>query len=381
MKLRFFLIISVAALVGCGDVDVVKDSIIDSRDMTISQLLDNRKICESYNWDEFEDENDRIVIKYSCVFKNSSDPMKIQREEFLQNTKGKIAFIDRKIEKNLVEGMREHRNMLLRKETSILDKISSANRGAGIVSRNYIYTDMNEVSFTLKDFLKSNNYDELAYVFKYPGVDSIKKALISVDTPTFARILEVDRIRLEKMTDYGYLSETRKEIIAEVLVSNHDSLKEEIPVLIGFFDQMIAAEDERVRGGNSGNANYISEVWQSYEIDYDISVASLKENLKSYEKKLNDEKLILASEMEKSLIYFPEFEYVAEEIQWTVNGDGEVVMLGGRVYYSNGSDRKVILDYAPSEQFFSLVKISNNLDYKSYINNIRSSRFLKAIGL
>lgn len=62
------------SLIGCGSpISTVKDSYIDERQMTTSQLLDNRKICSNIKWNNFEDKNNRKIVEYKCTFVDTKD--------------------------------------------------------------------------------------------------------------------------------------------------------------------------------------------------------------------------------------------------------------------------------------------------------------------
>lgn len=63
------------SLMGCGSpTSIVKDSYIDDeRQMTTSQLLDNRKICSNIEWNNIEDKNKRKIVEYKCTFVDTKD--------------------------------------------------------------------------------------------------------------------------------------------------------------------------------------------------------------------------------------------------------------------------------------------------------------------
>lgn len=75
----------VLILSGCGDsTSIVKDKVFTYQSnngevytyddsLTIEQAFDNRAVCSSFKWHNFEDSRGREVIEYNCVFDGFSD--------------------------------------------------------------------------------------------------------------------------------------------------------------------------------------------------------------------------------------------------------------------------------------------------------------------
>lgn len=87
-----FLIVALAAC-GKSPTSVVKKTYIDDNEtMTVSQLLDNRDMCEKYSWEEFQDSNKRDIVQYSCIFADSQDFLALEREKEVEKAENYIRY-------------------------------------------------------------------------------------------------------------------------------------------------------------------------------------------------------------------------------------------------------------------------------------------------
>lgn len=77
----------VLGLAGCGDntIDAVKNEYIDSQQTTtLGQILDNRRLCDSVEWQSLTDSMDRDVVEYTCFIKGVKDVQETHRAESMK---------------------------------------------------------------------------------------------------------------------------------------------------------------------------------------------------------------------------------------------------------------------------------------------------------
>lgn len=96
--------IAVLALSGCGDSKQVTEVkalpfSYDSRyvqdpNMTVGQVLDTRKICDSVNWSVQQTDRNQTFVEYDCIYKGISNSSFIEKEKALGRQAGLVSVND-----------------------------------------------------------------------------------------------------------------------------------------------------------------------------------------------------------------------------------------------------------------------------------------------
>lgn len=86
MKKIFLVVPLSVALYGCQDdpIDIVKESKFPlDPTYTVEQVFENRKLCDSISWEDFENERGRITVEYRCSIKDTGDAAAKAYEEVM----------------------------------------------------------------------------------------------------------------------------------------------------------------------------------------------------------------------------------------------------------------------------------------------------------
>lgn len=147
-RIRNSLFFVLALVYGCSsDVDVVKEGRLQGLpEYTVSQALDNRAICESASWSNFEDDKGRNIVRYKCEMKdveglyyemaqdliNKGERKESQKqlEVRIAETKENISNKEKEIEINIKEIKQE----IPEKEREIQEEISRRNNESGTLT-------------------------------------------------------------------------------------------------------------------------------------------------------------------------------------------------------------------------------------------------------
>lgn len=379
----FATLISIA---GCSDdISLVKESYIDpSRTTTINQSLNNRDICENIEWSKLEDDKGRNVVQYTCIFIETKDFLKKNREDAISSWNNRNINEIKNIQEDIKDKESTLNNYITNGDAIVTEKSKNHVERTHKLEKSRFYDSVNSVIKKIQDaneeniestligFVNDVEFSDLIFTMSNDNdMREIYGRYNGREMNSFrAQISHMQRKRTEEER-----AVYKKENVDQYL----NQMKSDINKIIEYSINWVSQQDKAIEDNTEATKKSLVEKikeekeFLTQEIDFlKNAINSKKEYLRVKEEETN-------SFDEAALKEYPYYDNISEVFQWVVNKDGESTLTYGAVIANQGSTKKVLYKHSDLNRALTRMLDIRTTKYDEYIKNYASGDFIKFI--